>query len=280
MPRPLPNGDSSEFDRLRRGESPISLERVAFELAGDAYPDLDPAPYRERLDALADRVRQRSPRSADTRRVLGQVRWVLHVEEGFRGDLENYHDPANSYLNEVIDRKLGIPISLSLVTLAIGERLGLPLAGVGLPAHFMLRILDQPEPAFIDAFDEGRVLDLAGCEAKLSKLMGVAVRLGPVQIAPCTPKAFVSRMLRNLREIHLGRGDFGASLPILRRLVALDPGNPELRREWGVVALRAGAPGEAIGPLESAVEEAQGRAEADDLSDLLRLARRQQAERN
>lgn len=271
---------SSEFGRLIRGAGPISLERVALEIALDAYPELDPQPITEQLDELADRVRSRSPKHAGTRAVLAQLRWVLHVEEGFRGDQDHYHEAANSYLNEVLDRKRGIPITLSLLYLALAQRLDLPLAGVSLPAHFMLRVMDQPIPLFVDAFHEGKLLDLAACEEQLSKSMGIKVQLASEQLQPCQESEFVARMLRNLREIYLREGNFIAALPVLRRLSALEPSNTQLLKDWGVVALQSGHPGEAIGPLEASLTGAAHENDRTEIERLTRIARRQQAEMN
>ena len=111
------------------------------------------------------------------RKILGQINWALFVEEGYHGNREDYYDPRNSYLNEVIDRKTGIPISLSVLYRAVAERLELNLEGANLPAHFMLRLGDQAQPLFIDVFNSGDLLDRKGCEHRLSELIGRPVAL-------------------------------------------------------------------------------------------------------
>ena len=124
-----PFADSPEFQRLVKGSDNVQLARIALEIARDAYPDLDVEAYLKRIEELAARARSRFRPGAKVRDIIGQINWVLYVEEGIGGNWEEYYDPRNSYLNEVLDRKLGIPISLSVVYWTVAEHLGLPMAG-------------------------------------------------------------------------------------------------------------------------------------------------------
>jgi regulator of sirC expression with transglutaminase-like and TPR domain len=178
-----------------------------------------------------------------------------------------------------VERRRGIPISLCLVYLCLAERLELPLAGVSLPSHFMLRVMDQPIPLFLDAFDKGKLLDLPMCERRLEEIIGAPTKLSPGVLAPCRLEEIVARMLRNLREIHLAEGNFVAALPVVRRLAALEPDDFRSTRDWGVVALQADHPGEAVSPLLRCAELAADE-EREELARLARIARRRQAERN
>ena len=121
----------------------MNLARIALEIGRDADPEIEVESYLERIQDLADRARGRYRPGAKIRDILAQINWVLFVEEEFRGNHEDYYDPRNSYLNEVLDRGLGIPISLSVLYQTLAERLGLAMAGVDLPLHFMLRVDDQ-----------------------------------------------------------------------------------------------------------------------------------------
>ena len=275
-----PFDDSPEFRRLLAGQPGTDLTRIALEIARDAYPDLDPARYLARLDDLAARVRQRCPVGAGPRRVVGQINWVLFVEEGFRGDTDDYYDPRNSYLNEVLDRKAGIPISLSVLYLALADRLGLAMAGVNLPAHFVVRVGRGPGALFVDPFHSGALLDRRGCERRVEEVTGQAVALSDEQLAPCPLPAMVARMLRNLKAVYLRRQDFGPALPVVRRLVALAPDDPLERRDLGMVCLHADRPGEAIGHLAAYLDAAPGAEDAAVIDSLLKAARRDQAGRN
>ncbi len=204
--RPDPFADSPEFRRLAGGEAPVDLARIALEIAADAYPALDIEAYLARIAGLAERVRPRYRRGASARDILGQINWVLFVEEELRGNEEEYYDPRNSYLNEVLDRRLGIPISLSVLYRAVAEPLGLSVAGANLPAHFMLRVDDGDQTWFVDAFRSGAVMSREACRRRLSEILQQPVDLTDEMTAPCPVATVVTRMLRNLKAIHLRRG--------------------------------------------------------------------------
>jgi regulator of sirC expression with transglutaminase-like and TPR domain len=275
-----PFADSPEFERLLGGAPRIDLARAALEIARDAYPGLDVEPFMGRIGAFAARVRDRCKAGAKPRAVLGQINWVLFVEEGYRGNSEDYYDPENSYLNRVIDRKTGIPISLSVLYAAIAERVGLDLAGVNLPAHFLLRAEDGDATLFIDAFGEGALLDRAGCERRISGRLGQHVTLTEGQLAPCGPALVVSRLLRNLKAIYLEQHDYPAARPIVRRLAALNPTDAQEQRDLGMLCLRLDRPAEAIAPLQAYLDARPQAQDADMIRPLLGAARREVALRN
>jgi regulator of sirC expression with transglutaminase-like and TPR domain len=275
-----PFAESPEFRRLLRRESRSDLVRITLEIARDAYPDLDIDHYLGKIEALADRVRDRCPAGAKPRSVLGQINWVLYVEEGYRGNAEDYYDPRNSYLNRVIDRKTGIPITLSVLYATIAARAGLVLEGVNLPAHFLLRLGGGDDTIFVDPFHSGALLDREGCERRISEMVGQPVALSELQLAPCGPDLVVSRMLRNLKAIYLGRHDYAEALPVLRRLAALNPGDPHEQRDLGMLCLQLDRPAEAIDPLQAYLDARPQAQEADVVRPLLRAARRETALRN
>ena len=160
--------DSPEFRRLIKGATDVRLDRIALEIVRDAYPDLDVEAYVSRIEVLAERVRARYQHDAKVRDILGQINWVLYVEEEMRGNEDDYNDPRNSYLNDVLDRKLGIPISLCAVYWAIADHLGLPMAGVNLPLHFMLRVEEDERTWFVDPYHAGAVYTRRTCEQVLA----------------------------------------------------------------------------------------------------------------
>ena len=275
-----PFADSPEFLKLLQRDPAADLTRIALEIARDVYPELDPESYLRQIEALADRARDRCPAAAGPRHVLGQVNWVLYVEEGYHGNTEDYGDPRNSYLNDVIDRRTGIPISLSVLYGALAGRLGLEVSGVNLPAHFMLRVGHGDSTIFIDPFHAGALLDRAGCERCISKVVGQSVALSELQLAPCSVTQVVSRMLRNLKALYLQRDEFTIALPVQRRLAALDPGEPQEQRDLGMLCLQVDRPGDAVEPLEVYL---RARPDADDahaVGSLLRAARREVARWN
>jgi regulator of sirC expression with transglutaminase-like and TPR domain len=272
-----PFAGSPEFERLLRHDARPDLTRIALEIARDAYPDLEPGPYLERIEALAARVRDRAPAAAKARQVLGQINWVLFVEEGFQGNTEDYYDPKNSYLNQVIERKTGIPISLSVLYRAVAHRLGLEMEGVNLPAHFMLRVGRGDETIFVDPFHAGALLDRQGCERRVAELVGRPVVLSDLELAPCGLDLVVTRMLRNLKAIYLRGHDFSTALPVQRRLAALNPDDPLEQRDLGMLCLQLDRPADAIAPLQSLLDARPEPEDADVIRALLRAARREVA---
>ncbi len=260
---------SPEFERLIAGHAEVSITRVALEIAADSYPDLDVDLYLDRIDALADRVRDRCRPSASLRDILAQINWVLYVEEDFQGNVDEYNDPRNSFLNEVLDRGLGIPISLAVVYRAVGRRLGLDLEGANLPMHFMLRIQDKGATWFIDAFHSGAILDLDHCQQRLSILAQRPIVLAPEMTAPCPAGTVITRMLRNLKAIFTNEDDLASLLLVQRRLVALDPDNWGELRDLGILCARLGLLSEGAESLEEALRLVPPRARASEIERVL-----------
>ena len=251
-----------EFQRLLAGDLQADLTRIAIELARDAYPDLRAEPILATIEELADRVRDRCPTGSKVRHVLGQINWVLYIEENYRGNTDEYHDPRNSYLNEVIERKTGIPISLGVLYRAIAERVGLRLDGANLPAHFMLRLGGQgDEPLFVDAFAGGDLLDREACQRRLVERTGHPLILTEREIGPCSTATIVGRMLLNLKGLYVQAGDYASALPVQARLARLNADDPCESRDLGMIHLQLDQPGRAIPPIERYLAE---KPEADD----------------
>ena len=275
-----PFDHSPEFQRLLRRDPQADLVRVGLEIAADAYPRLDPEPYVARVEALAQRARERCAAIDRPRLVLGQINWVLFVEEGFQGNADDYYDPRNSYLNEVLDRKTGIPISLSLLYLRVAARVGLEVAGVNLPMHFMLRVGRGNATIFIDPFHSGALLDRDACRRQVSRMAGPGVEITDGHLAPCRATQLVARMLRNLKSIYLQNHDYVAAIPVQRRLAALLDDDPDEQRDLGMLFLRADRPADALAPLQAYLDAVPPGPDADHVASLLRAARRDVALRN
>lgn len=271
---------SPEFLRLLEGDPRADLTLIALEIARDAHPDLVPNLYLDKIDEFADRVRQRCPSGAPPRQIIGQINWVLFLEERFQGSTENYYDPRNSYLNEVIDRREGIPISLSVLYRAVAERLALTMDGVNLPAHFILRTGQGSSTLFVDPFQGGALLDSKGCERRIGEVTGQAISLTDRQLAPAPLPLIVARILRNLKAVYLRDQQFTTVLPVLRRLAVLVPDDPLEQRDLGVSCLRAERPGEAIDPLQTYLNARPEANDAGQVRALLRAAWREVALNN
>ncbi len=249
MARPF--ADSPEFQRLVDGNDRVLLARVALEIARDADPELDIEACLARIRQLSERIRARCRAGARTREILGQINWVLFVEEKLRGNTEDYYDPRNSFLHLVLDRRLGIPISLCILYWTVAELLGVSLKGVNLPCHFLLRFDEDDQPWFIDPFQAGAIYDRGRCREKFHEVAELPIVVFDASIAPCSTRVVVTRMLRNLKTIYFQSGDLVALLPVQRRLAALNPRDPGELRDLGMLCTQTNHLAEAINPLRA-----------------------------
>ena len=258
--------------------APLDVAEVALLLARDEYADLDVEAYLGELAGMAHEARVHLRGGLESR-VCGLCRYLFH-EMGFRGNDRDYYDPRNSYLNQVLDRRTGIPITLSAVAMAVGGRAGLKVQGVGLPGHFIVKAVRGEEQMFFDPFHGGRRLSRADCENLVSQVTGEPFRASAEALAAVPLAVIVTRMLNNLKAVYLGLQDFTRGARVIERLRQLDPANPLQRRDLGTALLQAGAPGKAIDHLSAYLEAAPQASDADTVRELLRRARRRVAEWN
>jgi regulator of sirC expression with transglutaminase-like and TPR domain len=180
-------------------EQQVDLEAGAFLIARYAYPTLEVATYARQLDEMAREVRERIGSRASGEETVKALNRYLFVEQGFRGNTKNYYEVENSYLNRVVDRRTGIPISLSAVYLAIGKRLSLPLYGIGMPGHFLVKYDSDRYKIFIDCFNGGALLTERNCARFLTEAgYGFEDRY----LLPSPPRAILTRMIKNLLAIY------------------------------------------------------------------------------
>lgn len=208
---------------VQRGEADLELDVAALLIGAWEQEEFDVEPHRRTLDALAARsapavAAAGSPDEAG--RALGRT---LFAELGFRGNTDDYYDPRNSFLAQVLARKVGIPITLSVLYLEVARRLGLDAAGVGFPGHFLVRVDGGPAPLILNPFGGGVALDRPALEAMLARASGPKVRLADVSLAGAPKRAILIRMLNNLVAIYGQDGDSFRLLEVLERLAVLDP---------------------------------------------------------
>lgn len=177
----------------------IDLERGAFLLARYAYPNLDVEAYTRQLNEMAAEVRDRMGPRVSGEEAVKTINRYLFNEQGFRGNTKNYYEPDNSYLNRVIDRRTGIPISLSVFYLLISQRLGLPVHGIGMPGHFLVKLEFDRYKIFVDCFNAGALLTEKDCQRFLVQA-GYGFESKYLQQSP--PKAILLRMLKNLVSVY------------------------------------------------------------------------------
>jgi regulator of sirC expression with transglutaminase-like and TPR domain len=256
----------------------FDLAQVALHLARDEYPTLDVEGSLAELGAMARDARPYL-RGPLPERVRGLCRYLFH-EMGFRGNARDYYDPRNSYLNAVLERRTGIPITLSAVTIAVGRRAGLEVVGVGLPGHFIAKAVEGGAEVLIDPFHGGRVLTKADCENLVRQVTGVPFEASPLALAPAPVGLIVQRMLNNLKAIYLGREDWGRSARVLERLRQLSPHDAGLRRDLGVCLFRHGWPGKAVDHLQAYLDAVPEADDAGTITEVLNSARQRLAEWN
>ena len=234
MRKPLP----SDFEALvSKPDEALDVARIALVLATDAYPDLDAGVYLAWLDATAEAIADAADLRMPLSERLAMLDRQLFEVEGFRGNRGSYHDPRNSFLNDVIERRTGLPITLSVIYLEVGWRLGLPLVPVSFPGHFLVASTGSRR-VFIDAFSRGVRVPPDELVARLASITGSvaqARRHLPRAIAPASRREVAMRILRNLRGIYDRRGDLDRVLVVYNRMVALDPKDATVLRERGHV---------------------------------------------
>jgi regulator of sirC expression with transglutaminase-like and TPR domain len=239
----------SELERLAARE-PVDLARAALAIAREEYPDLDEARYLRTLDEFAARVMRGLPAGALAERRVGRLTSVLFHELGFSGNEADYYDPRNSFLNEVIERRTGIPISLSVLYLEVGRRCGLRADGVLFPGHFLCKVtLDEGE-LIVDPFHRGQILGLPELKRRLAAAMGEEARLDRRLLRPARPREILSRMLQNLRSIYLNKRDLPRALSCVDRLLLFLPDDARALRDRARLYEMLGGAQAAVADLE------------------------------
>lgn len=238
---------------VTRPDARIDLARAALWLAAEEYPDLDPEVYLGRLESLAERVRHARGGRSGGMAALNALRQVLAHEEAYRGNTEDYYDPRNSFLNDVLDRKVGIPISLSVVYLGVAERAGVPLEGVNMPGHFLVRLLDPGGPLLVDPFQGGTVLTAEQCARRLRATMGDDFRLTDEHLAAVGSRQILVRMLTNLRMIYLEAEDYARALAAVDRIALILGDTPRVRRDRGLLCSKLQLYGKAWADLAASL---------------------------
>lgn len=210
------------------------VERLALAIAGMAYPDLDMALHLRALDDLAAAAHRAVPAGEVGRRRAQRFLHVFNHHLGFTGNHANYYDPHNSFLNVVLRERKGLPIMLSLLCMVIGDRLGLTVRGVGFPGHFMARYEDEEGAWLLDPF-HGEVVDCADADHYLSSLFQRKVALPAAVHAAVGAPALAQRILNNLRNVYLSRGDYRMGAAVLGYLLVLHPLEATLWQERGLL---------------------------------------------
>jgi regulator of sirC expression with transglutaminase-like and TPR domain len=258
--------------------APLDVAELALCLAADEYPALDVEAYLSELAGMSHEARRYLCGSLQTR-VGGLCRYLFH-DCGFRGNVQDYYDPRNSYLNEVLDRRTGLPITLSAVAIAVGVRAGLDVVGVGLPGHFIARAAADGDEVLFDPFHGGRVLSRADCEVLVEQVTGTPFQATAEALQAVPPGTFILRVLNNLKGSYLRLGEFPKAVRVIERLRQLDSSDVTQQRDLGVSLMRAGQPGRAIDALAAYLDARPEATDADLVTQLLKQAKGEVAKWN
>jgi regulator of sirC expression with transglutaminase-like and TPR domain len=205
----------------------IDLVRASLVMARTQYPNLDTEAYARRVEELARRVATLTP-DLHPQRTLGALNNVLFEEVKLRGNREDYYDPRNSFLNDVLDRGLGIPITLAIVYMEVARRVGFPLAGVGMPGHFLLKHRSaEGHETLIDCFNRGDILSRNDCQSRLDEIYSGEMKLRPEFLHPISRRQILTRMLNNLKTVYLSTRNFRKALAIADLILVIYPRSSE-----------------------------------------------------
>ena len=222
-------------DLLSNESSIVQLDVAALEVARLEHPGLDLGPWIDRLDRIAVEVANRTPDLCNGASFVAAANQYLFQELGLRGNQSDYYDPRNSCINDVLERGLGIPITLSVIYIEIARRLAKPIFGIGLPGHFVVQYEDGLYSTFIDVFHGGELLDAEECREMGRRRSGR--EMDPRHFLPYSRKEVVVRMLRNLKGIYVRSQDFDKALRVMDLLVAACPDSAEEHKQRAVVNL-------------------------------------------
>ncbi len=262
-------------EAVQKSERDLELGRAVLLIAQEEYPQLPVERYMMRLDALAEAAKDRLDDETAGPVVLRELIRTLYEREGFRGNKEAYHDPRNSFLNDVLDRRLGIPLTLGIILLEVGWRLELPLEGVNFPGHFLIRYRGASQNLLIDPFDNGRIRFEDEAQELLDQVYGGMVRMQDAFLRSATKRDMIHRLLVNLKGLYVNVRDDERALAVVERLLLLRPDFPGERRDRGMLLVKLGRSSEAKEQLQRYLEFAPQAADAPRIRSLVRRLERE-----
>lgn len=290
-------------EMLARPDEAIDLAEAALIIAAQEYPGLNEGYYLDRLDSMAADVGLLLAGEVEPHRIIEVLNSYLYGTLGFKGNEADYANPRNSYLNDVLEQRIGIPITLSLVYLEMGKRLALPLEGINLPGHFIIRYqepapqtlgrlgmgrerLDESEKAgsgeqiLLDPFNGGAVLSEEDCARIVREMYGRPMPLASVFTRPVTPRQFLTRLLTNLKTNYVSTEDFERALKFEEFMIAINPKDWSEIRDRGALRYRMGQRWKAISDFQTYLRKQPDAKDADTIRKHIRTLYQEIAERN
>ena len=257
-------------------EEEIDLTRSALMIARTEHPHLDVESYAARMDELATKV-ERLISDLHPQRTIAAINRVLFDDMGMRGNREDYYDPRNSFLNDVLDRRLGIPITLSVVYMEVARRVGFSLAGVGLPGHFLLKHYGEGSEILIDCFNRGDILSRRDCQSRLDEIYSGEMTLRPEFLHPISRRQILMRMLNNLKTVYLSTRNFRKALPIADLILVIYPSSAEDIKQRALLRYSMALHKLAAEDLEEYLRISPTASDADEIRQMSLSIRRMQA---
>ncbi len=255
----------------------VDLIRAALVIARTEYPSLDIEAYAARIEELARRVAALASDS-DRQRTLNGLNHLLFEEVGLRGNREDYYDPRNSFLNDVLDRGLGIPITLSILYMELARRVGLALSGVGMPGHFLLKHYGHDgREMLIDCFNRGDILSRQDCQSRLDEIYSGEMTLRPEFLHPISRRQILTRMLNNLKTVYLSTRNFRKALPIADLILVIYPQSSEDVKQRALLRYSMGLHRLATEDLEEYLKMSPNASDAEEIRQMSLSIRRMQA---
>ena len=267
------------FELAQLENNQIDLAKGALLIAKDAYTDLDIETYLQQLNQMAEELQAQIGEEADTSAQINGLNHYLFEAQGFAGSSqENYYDARNSYLNEVLERKIGIPITLSIVYMEIGRRIGLPLVGVGFPGHFIVKHRDLE--TVIDPFEGGQVLSDEDLSERLTQIFRESVQIHPRFLQAVTNKEILARMLRNLKQIHFRKGEYEKTVRVAEQITWLSPQSAQDYRDLGYLYYQVNSYAKSLASFNTYLRLSDDPPDQDEISRNIRVLTQQIAKLN
>jgi regulator of sirC expression with transglutaminase-like and TPR domain len=265
---------------VSRDDEAIDLGEACLLIAAEEYPRLDTSLYIDKLDRIGDLARERASGAETALDFIAALNITLFDELRFQGNTEHYYDPRNSYLNQVIDRRTGIPITLTVVYIEVARRIGFPVNGVGLPGHFIASNTSESGTVFIDVFNGGRLLGEVSCAELVASVTGRKLELKPDHLKAVTKKQLLTRVLSNILAIYSGTTDYRRALAAIERILLINPDSTSHIRDRGFLLEAAQEPAAALQELERYLALSPNAPDAEAIQEQMKAIRQNQAKLN
>jgi regulator of sirC expression with transglutaminase-like and TPR domain len=270
----VPEDIRADFVQMvNRPDEALELARIALLVAAESDLEVDIDGELRQLEGWAEELRSRLGPDLNNLQKLARLRSFVFDDLGFRGDRRDYYSPSNSLLHQVMKRRRGIPLTLSIVFMELGWRIGIPFEGVAFPGHFLVRLPGEPRDLLLDPYKRGMMVHEEDCRQMLLESTGGRMSYDPALTASVGKRDMVARLLHNLKGAYLRAGDDAQALAAVERLLVLKPDDPEEVRDRGLLLFRMQKYGAALDSLNAYLAAAAGAADHETIESHVRTLR-------